>query len=284
MAGRDRSKLERLARALASAAASAAAAAAAAGAAGSPPGILVADVTRPDSLLAAARAARVMINAVGPFRFWGRPVVAACVEGGCHYLDICGERVKRACRLSIRMQGVRRRRMGGRQRSGAAAAPSSRRRTLSAKQLGTGVITHSFSPPIPHPTTPTPPPPPPPHPPLSGEPEFIERMELEWDDAARAAGVWVASAVGFDSAPGDVGALWTLAQFRPPARCTSIESTITIRGGPSGFKGERVKRVECRETWRRRRRVASLARVLLRVVCFTPRQGRHRLPVAFCDL
>ena len=53
--------------------------------------VLVADVSDEASLLAMARSARVVLNCVGPFRYWGEPVVAACVAAGAHYLDICGE-------------------------------------------------------------------------------------------------------------------------------------------------------------------------------------------------
>lgn len=34
---------------------------------------------------------KLILNCVGPFRHYGDPVVAACVETGCDYLDICGE-------------------------------------------------------------------------------------------------------------------------------------------------------------------------------------------------
>ncbi len=53
--------------------------------------MLVADVSDEGSLLAMARSAAVVLNCVGPFRYWGEPVVAACVGAGTHYLDICGE-------------------------------------------------------------------------------------------------------------------------------------------------------------------------------------------------
>lgn len=144
IAGRDRTRLETLAASLSG---------------GAAPGIVVADVAAPDSLLVMARSCAVCINTVGPFRLFGEPVVKACCEAGTHYLDICGE------------------------------------------------------------------------------PEFIERMELLYDDAAKAAGVYVASAVGFDSVPGDLGVQYTIAQFEPPARCTQVESALTICGGPSGFRG-----------------------------------------------
>ena len=53
--------------------------------------VLVADVSDEASLLAMARSAALLLNCVGPFRYWGEPVVAACVTAGTHYLDICGE-------------------------------------------------------------------------------------------------------------------------------------------------------------------------------------------------
>ncbi|KAI3713146.1 hypothetical protein L1987_71719 [Smallanthus sonchifolius] len=35
--------------------------------------------------------ARLILNCTGPFRHHGGPVVEACVDAGCDYLDICGE-------------------------------------------------------------------------------------------------------------------------------------------------------------------------------------------------
>ena len=32
-----------------------------------------------------------VLNCVGPYRFYGESVVEACVEAGCHHLDISGE-------------------------------------------------------------------------------------------------------------------------------------------------------------------------------------------------
>jgi short subunit dehydrogenase-like uncharacterized protein len=37
------------------------------------------------------RGARVVMHAAGPFRFTARPMIAACLEAGAHYLDITGE-------------------------------------------------------------------------------------------------------------------------------------------------------------------------------------------------
>lgn len=53
--------------------------------------IIQADVSDPPSLLSVCRQARLVLNCVGPFRFYGEPVVAACVEAGADYLDISGE-------------------------------------------------------------------------------------------------------------------------------------------------------------------------------------------------
>ena len=35
--------------------------------------------------------ATILLNCVGPYRFYGEQVVKACVEAGTHYLDITGE-------------------------------------------------------------------------------------------------------------------------------------------------------------------------------------------------
>ena len=57
----------------------------------SAPEFIEADLARPDSLAAMARRARVVLNLVGPYARYGRPVVEACVDGGAHYADLSGE-------------------------------------------------------------------------------------------------------------------------------------------------------------------------------------------------
>ncbi|KAG6588499.1 putative mitochondrial saccharopine dehydrogenase-like oxidoreductase, partial [Cucurbita argyrosperma subsp. sororia] len=59
----------------------------------SPPPIplLIADITDPQSIHRLCTQTKLILNCVGPFRRYGEPVVAACVETGCDYLDICGE-------------------------------------------------------------------------------------------------------------------------------------------------------------------------------------------------
>ena len=52
---------------------------------------LVADLNDQDSLQKMTARAKVLVNAVGPYRKFGLPVVKACLDGGASYLDICGE-------------------------------------------------------------------------------------------------------------------------------------------------------------------------------------------------
>ncbi|KAG0231862.1 hypothetical protein BGW41_002065 [Actinomortierella wolfii] len=55
------------------------------------PKIIIADTNNPEQLLDMCRRSKVCIACAGPFRFLGEPVVKACVETGCHYVDITGE-------------------------------------------------------------------------------------------------------------------------------------------------------------------------------------------------
>ncbi|KAF5754969.1 putative saccharopine dehydrogenase, NADP binding domain, NAD(P)-binding domain superfamily [Helianthus annuus] len=52
---------------------------------------LLADTNDPPSLRRMVSQAKLILNCAGPFRHHGGPVVDACVEAGCDYLDICGE-------------------------------------------------------------------------------------------------------------------------------------------------------------------------------------------------
>ncbi|KAL1925336.1 uncharacterized protein VTP21DRAFT_219 [Calcarisporiella thermophila] len=55
------------------------------------PEILIADVNNPESLNAMCSRARLCISAVGPYKLYGEPVVKACVENDCNYVDVTGE-------------------------------------------------------------------------------------------------------------------------------------------------------------------------------------------------
>ena len=53
--------------------------------------LLVADSADPVSLAALARAARVVVTTVGPYRARGLALVQACAEAGTDYADLTGE-------------------------------------------------------------------------------------------------------------------------------------------------------------------------------------------------
>jgi short subunit dehydrogenase-like uncharacterized protein len=57
----------------------------------SAPEVIVADVGDADSLATMARRARVVLDLVGPYTLYGRPVIEACVAAGAHYADLTGE-------------------------------------------------------------------------------------------------------------------------------------------------------------------------------------------------
>jgi short subunit dehydrogenase-like uncharacterized protein len=61
------------------------------GAAASAWPLLVADSADPGSLAALARAARVVVSTVGPYRARGLALVQACAEAGTEYADLTGE-------------------------------------------------------------------------------------------------------------------------------------------------------------------------------------------------
>lgn len=54
-------------------------------------GTIICDITNPASLDEMAKKATLVLNCVGPYRFYGEPVVKACIENGTSCIDICGE-------------------------------------------------------------------------------------------------------------------------------------------------------------------------------------------------
>ncbi|XP_041831212.1 saccharopine dehydrogenase b isoform X2 [Melanotaenia boesemani] len=119
--------------------------------------VIVADVSNEESLAIMCQQGVVVLNCVGPYRFYGEPVVKACVENGAHYIDICGE------------------------------------------------------------------------------PQFLERMQLDYHTKAKNKGVYVIGSCGFDSIPADLGVLYTQKQFK--GTLTAVESFLRISSGPEGFSG-----------------------------------------------
>uniref|UniRef100_A0A8C9Y3I3 Saccharopine dehydrogenase-like oxidoreductase n=1 Tax=Sander lucioperca TaxID=283035 RepID=A0A8C9Y3I3_SANLU len=109
--------------------------------------IIVADVEEPDSLAAMCKQAVVVLNCVGPYRFYGEPMVKACVENGAHHIDI------------------------------------------------------------------------------SGEPQFLESMQLNYNSQAADKGVYIIGSCGFDSIPADMGVLYTRDQFKGMHTLTCTKHT-----------------------------------------------------------
>ncbi|KZT28298.1 hypothetical protein NEOLEDRAFT_1167606 [Neolentinus lepideus HHB14362 ss-1] len=61
------------------------------------PGSIIADAgeganeSPPQALIGMAKATKVVLNCVGPYRFTGKKVVLACLDASTDYLDLCGE-------------------------------------------------------------------------------------------------------------------------------------------------------------------------------------------------
>lgn len=96
---------------------------------------VIADVKDPESLKKMAEQCRIVVNCCGPYRFYGEPVVKACIEAGTHHVDV------------------------------------------------------------------------------SGEPQYMERMQLQYNELAKEKGVYVVSACGFDSIPADLGTVFLEKEF-----------------------------------------------------------------------
>lgn len=122
--------------------------------------IIIADVNDEGSLLKMAESAKVIVNCCGPYRFYGEPVVKACINAGAHHVDV------------------------------------------------------------------------------SGEPQYMERMQLEYNELARAKGVYIISACGFDSIPIDLGMVFYEKHF--DGEVNAVETylqTYSSEGGQGGQGG-----------------------------------------------
>ena len=83
-----------------------------------------------------AKQARIVLNCSGPYRFYGEPVVKACIAEQTHYVDV------------------------------------------------------------------------------SGQPQFMEEMQLKYSEKARQQGVYVISGCGIDSVPSDLGVVFLQRKFK----------------------------------------------------------------------
>uniref|UniRef100_D3TLJ2 Putative saccharopine dehydrogenase n=1 Tax=Glossina morsitans morsitans TaxID=37546 RepID=D3TLJ2_GLOMM len=116
--------------------------------------IIVADVDDESSLLQMARRCHVLVNCVGPYRFYGEPVVRACIESGTHHVDV------------------------------------------------------------------------------SGEPQYMETMQLKYDREAQEKNVYIVSACGFDSIPADMGMIFIEKNFDGVVNSVEAYLQSDVRGGP----------------------------------------------------
>lgn len=107
-----------------------------------------ADMTDPESIKKMCSKANILINCVGPYRFYGEDVVRECINTSTHHLD------------------------------------------------------------------------------LSGEPEFLEKIHLEYNQAARDKDIFVIGSCGFDSAVADLGVIFTRQNCLK--ELTHIESVLSL--------------------------------------------------------
>ncbi|XP_065072442.1 saccharopine dehydrogenase-like oxidoreductase [Ochlerotatus camptorhynchus] len=114
---------------------------------------VIADVKDPDSLKKMAEQCRIVVNCCGPYRFYGEPVVKACIEAGTHHVDV------------------------------------------------------------------------------SGEPQYMERMQLQYNEQAQEKGVYVVSACGFDSIPADLGTVFLEKEF--DGTINSVETFLETKSNRS---------------------------------------------------
>uniref|UniRef100_T1IIF4 RING-type domain-containing protein n=1 Tax=Strigamia maritima TaxID=126957 RepID=T1IIF4_STRMM len=116
--------------------------------------IILSDVSDVGSLAAMCSKAKIVLNCVGPYRFYGEPVVKACIESKTHHIDI------------------------------------------------------------------------------SGEPQFLERMQLEYHQLAKDAGVYVIGSCGFDSIPCEMGLQLLREKF--PGDIAYVDVFVSFVHGRSG--------------------------------------------------
>ncbi|XP_074094878.1 saccharopine dehydrogenase-like oxidoreductase [Cotesia typhae] len=118
--------------------------------------VIIADVKDEESLKKMAEKCKVVVNCCGPYRFYGEPVIKACIAAGTHHVDV------------------------------------------------------------------------------SGEPQFMEKMQVEHSKAAQEAGVYVISACGFDSIPCDLGIIFVQQKFG--GEVNSVETYLKSKVD-GNFKG-----------------------------------------------
>lgn len=121
--------------------------------------IIIADINDEKSLVEMAKRCRVVVNLCGPYRFYGEPVVKACIEAGTHHVDV------------------------------------------------------------------------------SGEPQYMETMQLKYHAKAQEKNVYIISACGFDSIPADMGVVFIEKNFDGVVNSVETYLKSYKKGGPTGGAG-----------------------------------------------
>lgn len=67
---------------------------------------------------------------------------------------------------------------------------------------------------------------------ISGEPQYLENMQLLYTGKAKEAGVYIVGSCGFDSIPADMGLEFTRSKF--DGDLNSVEAYIKVKAGPEG--------------------------------------------------
>lgn len=70
---------------------------------------------------------------------------------------------------------------------------------------------------------------------ISGEPEYLEKMQLMYSEKAKESGSYIIGACGFDSIPADLGILFTRNKFK--GDLNSVEGFLNLSAGPEGIVG-----------------------------------------------
>ena len=65
---------------------------------------------------------------------------------------------------------------------------------------------------------------------ISGEPQYMESMQLKYDKACKEKGIYIISACGWDSIPCDLGVQFLKKHF--DGELNSVETYFTMTSGP----------------------------------------------------
>ncbi|XP_039258892.2 saccharopine dehydrogenase-like oxidoreductase [Styela clava] len=70
---------------------------------------------------------------------------------------------------------------------------------------------------------------------VTGEPEFMERMSMKYHEAAKAKGVYIINACGFDCIPSELGMIFAKKNFN--GTLSTVENYFSMKFGPKGMTG-----------------------------------------------